>query len=251
MPLETEIEQLALDVERLSNNIDTFDNTVEELSASLRDQHSNISALASAVTELATAVRDQRDSAPVAITNNFTDTGAGTYSGFNEGDEVVYVGSIYKEGLKAKVKFHTARTFRDGEVPVVRADNNQNDVWPARSTILASSLRFYARPKTQPRWYHQTPSGDHKTWNIRVLEEAATEGLTVRFVYEKPAERFAPSWSSERTTRVVEVKKFNRLGFNDADAIVSGIDTNVSSGEANRNFRLDRIQGYVTVVEED
>jgi len=233
----------------IEDNFQNLESTVEDLDESVRSNTSATNGLLDAVKELTEYVK--ANPSVLNVSNSFLGGATAApperenWCGFLEGDKVVYVGSVYKSGLNGTVKFHATRAFRDGEVPVIRADNNAEDVFPARSTILASSLEQYDKPE-QP-WYKGEPTGDRDEWNERILRAAAEEGFHVTFLYEKPRS-LAYLSDDEPTpeTRRVTISSVTSLpsayDFGDSVVHAKGFDT---GRHAPRNFRLDRIKSFV------
>lgn len=231
----------------------TFENleaTVEDLDDTIKSNTSATNGLVDAIKELignktkltTVNVVNSADSGPLNLWTPTDDPEPQkeNFCGFLEGDRVLYVSSVYKHGLPGVVKFHSTRAFRDGEVPVIREDSNAEDVYPARSTILASALEHFEKPAPDP-WYKGDPDGSMKEWNERMLRAAAEDGFYVSFIYQKvDTALLTPEAKRVTISRVTSLPPAHDLG----ESVVTAVGYDPSSGGP-RNYRLDRIKSYV------
>lgn len=236
----------------IETKLEDLDSSVEDWDDSVRSNTSALNSLVDAVKDLTEIVKGKPQTVNVSNAFSRADTinAALTRStptdepvqenfcGFLEGDRVLYVSSVYKTGLPGVVKFHNTRAFRDGEVPVIREDSNVEDVFPARSTILASALEHYEAPAPE-QWYNGDPEGSMYEWNERLLRAAADEGFYVGFIYQKP-ESLTPTAKRVTISRVTSTPSASDFGASVVTAV--GYDP---ESHGPRNFRLDRIKSYV------
>lgn len=162
--------------------------------------------------------------------------------GFYVGDAVVLTSTFVPEGERGVVDPSAYETDHEGVIPV-RKEDGKGDGFPARYTILAAALDSYQPAPPEP-WYGQ-PSGTYEDWNRRILKaivESNKEdgpGTEVSFSYLKDDDLFP-------TTRTLMPLGFRLSEGWNAKEYVEGRDAD-ADGEW-RNFRLDRIQGYVRPV---
>lgn len=234
----------------LESVIEALDSTVDSLDDTVSENNRVTNVLAQSVAELAKVIRDDFNDRAVSLDAPEATASKPNWSGFAEGDEVVYIASMYPRGLRARVKAHLDRPTLDGEVPVVRADNGRTDVFPARGTVLALNLSYYMPEPPAEEW---TKPDGKPDWNLRILKAAAEDGFAVEFTYEKPIPALRMRYAWEQPRKVQETKrctisKVNSLGPNDADSRISAYDLDKNEP---RTFRLDRIIGNVIKAEEN
>lgn len=92
------------------------------------------------------------------------------------------------------------------------------------------------------------PRGDAQTWNKAAFTVAIDRKATTKFTYERPPGRFQPVWDAEREDRMFRPESMETIGSGLVEhTVVSGYDL---LKQEPRNFRLDRIVGYVRVIED-
>lgn len=232
----------------IETTFENLESTVEDLDDTIKSNTSATNGLVDAIKELiehktkptTVNVVNNPDSGPLNLWTPTDDSEPQQedFCGFLEGDRVLYVSSVYKSGLPGVVKFHNTRAFRDGEVPVIREDSNVEDVYPARSTILASALEHFEAPEPEP-WYKSEPEGLMLEWNERMLRVAAEEGFYVAFIYQKE-NSLTPTAKRVTINRVTSTPPAYDIG----EPVVTAVGYDPSSNGP-RNFRLDRIKSYV------
>lgn len=161
--------------------------------------------------------------------------------GFVPGDRVILLaGHPYPDGLRGTVDADAFPQAATGIVPVRREDNVTGDGFPARYTILAEAFDAHKPTQEEPWYFTDTPYG--ATWNDRLLSaviEANKEDgpdTQVTFLYLKDGEHIP------QTRTLIPLELRIAQGFRGND-YVAGRDPD-ANGEW-RNFRMDRIQGYV------
>lgn len=228
----------------IESTLDSLDNSLDNLGDDVRSNTSAANAVVDAIKDLTKLIESKPQT--VNVSNRFLGGATAVepepqqenFCGFLEGDKVLYVSSVYKSGLPGTVKFHNTRAFRDDEVPVIRADSNVEDVFPARSTILASSLEHFVAPEPEP-WYKGDPDGNMYEWNERILRAAEADGFYVSFLYSKP-ESLTPQAKRVTISRITTTPPAYDMG----DSVITAVAYDPES-HGPRNFRLDRIKSYV------
>lgn len=184
---------------------------------------SNIKTLGDAFRHLAKLIEEYEEPTPVATQFD---------GGFKIGDEVTFVSGGYPQGIKGVVADHEAAASVKGYVPVVRDDNGRKDVFPAKRTILTSSLEAYAPVKEVP------PTKEELfEFNLDLLECAEDEDCEVEFLYRKED-------GSVRLRHVKNVVLIEDTRDNGNDYIIC-LDLDA---DAPRQFRIERIIDRARIV---
>lgn len=223
---------LESDLSNLLASIGELDDAVTDNTDVLRDAVSSLNRLASVL------VQNNKETDPLG--------------GFKPGDVVLYFDSVYTEGLKGTVEDHGEGKTYTHSVPVKRSDNGRYDRFPVRGTILESAVKGYKPVPRTKKWYDDKPGfGEtQKGWNTRLARAAASEGLTLEFMYEKPSVTSYGYPSTEPAKqRTCRVERFTETG----NPAITGTDVEADLGGRDpiRQFRIDRMRSYAKVINDD
>lgn len=242
-----------IDESRLGDNVDNIETTVNDIETTVNSVGEAVGRIEEGLGAL-DEIRASLDTFAKALNAPDKNVGRinedGVFSGFRTGENVILINALHPEGIKGVVDPAAYSTVNwQNTVPVKRDDTGEFDIFPAQHVILASSVIYYLEHlKTLPEPEADTasrpdpePHGDPIQWNLRVLQSAINDGTVVEFTYITPS----PSYSAAGDTRKRRIFKpffIERIGLDGNQSLVKGIDVDL---EANRSFRVDRIEGYV------